>query len=181
MAIDVKQTIAEALFRLLEQEPVEKITVKALVESCGISRQGFYYHFQDIMDVIEWATAQAIQSAVDASLDAPTPEDALTLVILTLRKDRKLIRHLMASQRRSEIEQLLVRSARTYMEKMLRAKSMGLSVSAADLEMAVRYHSYALVGILMENLDDKVPPDIIAGQLCRLVSGDLWVEATGAR
>ena len=55
MAIDAKKTIAETLFRLLERKPVDKITVKELVDACGISRQGFYYHFRDIMEVVEWA------------------------------------------------------------------------------------------------------------------------------
>ena len=53
MAIDMKRTIAEMLIKLLEHKPVDKITVKELVDACGISRQTFYYHFQDIMEVIE--------------------------------------------------------------------------------------------------------------------------------
>ena len=50
MAVDMKQLIAETLARLLERKSVDKITVKELVETCGISRQAFYYHFQDIVD-----------------------------------------------------------------------------------------------------------------------------------
>ena len=137
MAIDAKKTIAETLFRLLERKPVDKITVKELVDACGISRQGFYYHFRDIMEVVEWAAAQTLQETVDASMKAATPREALKLVILILRRDQKLIRRLMDSQRRVEIERLLVQSARAYMGKMLRAKAAGLEVSAADLEESI--------------------------------------------
>ena len=88
MAVDMKQLIAETLAGLLERKSVDKITVKELVETCGISRQAFYYHFQDIMDVIEWTAAQALQKAVDLSLAASTPQEALETLILFLRKDR---------------------------------------------------------------------------------------------
>ena len=29
--------------------------MKALIEECHISRQTFYYHFEDIYDVMEWS------------------------------------------------------------------------------------------------------------------------------
>ena len=76
----MKQMISNTMAGLLEHKSVDKITVKELVEACGISRQAFYYHFQDIMDVIEWAMAQALQEAVDVSLAAPTPQEALETV-----------------------------------------------------------------------------------------------------
>ena len=77
MAVDVKQMIAETLAQLLERKSVDKVTAKELVDACGISRQAFYYHFQDIMEVIEWITAQSLQEAVTVSLAAPTPQEAL--------------------------------------------------------------------------------------------------------
>lgn len=55
MPVQVKPMIAEAFIRLSKQKNIDKITVKDLVEACGISRQTFYYHFQDILEVIEWS------------------------------------------------------------------------------------------------------------------------------
>ena len=34
--------------------PVEKITVKEIVETCGLTRQTFYRNFQDKYDLINW-------------------------------------------------------------------------------------------------------------------------------
>ena len=121
----MKQMIAQTLTKRLEQKSVDKITVKELVEACGISRQAFYYHFQDIMDVIEWITSQALDASVDASLAAPTPQQATKTVILSLRENGKLIQHLMASQRRPEIERLLVRSAASIWKRSCGPKQPG--------------------------------------------------------
>ena len=174
MAIDMKRTIAEMLIKLLEHKPVDKITVKELVDACGISRQTFYYHFQDIMEVIEWTAAQAIQAAVDVSMAASTSQEALKAVILSLQKNRKLIQHLMGSQWRAEIEHLLVQAMRTYLEKMFRAKSQGLAIIPEDLDAAIRFYSYGLVGMMVEDCSKEIDAGATAHQFCRLLSGDIW-------
>ena len=38
---------------MLEERPLSNITVKDIVEKCGINRNSFYYHYQDIPALIE--------------------------------------------------------------------------------------------------------------------------------
>ena len=54
MAVDTKELIAEAVKRLLMQKKVKKLTVKDIVDECSITRQTFYYHFEDIPDLLKW-------------------------------------------------------------------------------------------------------------------------------
>ena len=60
MAIDMKKTIAEAASSLLFEKRVKKLTVKDIVEECHITRQAFYYHFEDIPDLIHWVLYQEV-------------------------------------------------------------------------------------------------------------------------
>ena len=53
MPVDTKAMIAGTYLQLVQHGNVDKITVKALIDACHISRQTFYYHFRDIMDVLE--------------------------------------------------------------------------------------------------------------------------------
>src|SRR5574344_282192 len=46
--IDTKKKMAEALKKLLEKKPINKITVSEITEACDINRQSFYYHFPDV-------------------------------------------------------------------------------------------------------------------------------------
>lgn len=54
MSRGTKRRIAEALRELMATTAMHKITVKQLVDRAEISRQGFYYHFQDVYSVLEW-------------------------------------------------------------------------------------------------------------------------------
>ena len=107
MPMDMKAKIGETLSQLLCRKPLDKITVKELVDTCGISRQTFYYHFQDIMDVVEWNQRQSLRQAIEASLAAPTGRDAIRGIVSESVKRREQIRQLLSSQRGREIEQLL--------------------------------------------------------------------------
>lgn len=50
---DTKRRLAQALKELMAEKPIKKITIQDIVERSHITRQSFYYHFQDIYEVIE--------------------------------------------------------------------------------------------------------------------------------
>ena len=54
MGIDVKSIIVDALLELCEEKPLQKITIGDIQEKSGISRQTFYNHFKDKLDLIQY-------------------------------------------------------------------------------------------------------------------------------
>ena len=53
MANFTRRAIKETFTALLEERPLNDITVKDIVERCGINRNSFYYHYQDLPALIE--------------------------------------------------------------------------------------------------------------------------------
>ena len=49
-----KRMLADSLKKLMILKPLNKISIRELVEDCGVNRQTFYYHFHDIYDLLEW-------------------------------------------------------------------------------------------------------------------------------
>ena len=68
MAVDTKELIAEAVKRLLMQKKVKKLTVKDIVDECSITRQTFYYHFEDIPDLLKWVLERGTDKMVEETL-----------------------------------------------------------------------------------------------------------------
>ncbi len=60
MCCNTKQKIARALRQLMSERPLSKITVQDLMEGAQMKRQSFYYHFQDIYDVLGWICEQQL-------------------------------------------------------------------------------------------------------------------------
>ena len=49
-----REILGESIQELAEAKPVDKITVKEIVENCGLSPATFYHHFHDKYDLISW-------------------------------------------------------------------------------------------------------------------------------
>ena len=48
-----RSAIMESLLKLLDERPLNKISVRDIVEDCGINRNTFYYHFEDMPALVE--------------------------------------------------------------------------------------------------------------------------------
>ena len=59
-----KQAISASLKELMAQKPLEKITVSEIMDHCGMVRQHFYYHFEDIYDLLKWMLEQEAVAVV---------------------------------------------------------------------------------------------------------------------
>ncbi len=53
-----KRQLCDSLKALMGQKPLEKITIREVTEGCGLQRQAFYYHFEDIYDLVRWMFQQ---------------------------------------------------------------------------------------------------------------------------
>ena len=53
-ASTTKKELSAALKQLMEQKPLEKISIREITSLCGLRRETFYYHFADIYALIQW-------------------------------------------------------------------------------------------------------------------------------
>ena len=158
MAVNMKAMIADALVKLSCEKDIDRITVKDLVETCHISRQSFYYHFRDILEVIEWATEQAFQKLLDRSLETDDPEAVFRDFIVASEESNMLLRKLLKSQRREEIERLMVCSVRTCLKELMERRGPKPDLPYEETEVALSFCTYGIVGLLME-ANEKKPAD----------------------
>lgn len=54
MCCNTKLAISQALLDLMQERPLKRITVQDIMDRTHMKRQSFYYHFQDVYDVLQW-------------------------------------------------------------------------------------------------------------------------------
>ena len=96
MCCDTKQKIAQALRQLMLERPLKKITVQDLMERTQMKRQTFYYHFQDIYDVLVWICRRQLVEPLERP-DYASFEEWLTTALELLDRDRQFYRRAMAA------------------------------------------------------------------------------------
>ena len=72
-----KNAIKSAFVELLGQRPINKISVKDIVEQCGINRNSFYYHFQDVPTLLE----EIVLDFADKIIADYSPKDPVEVCI----------------------------------------------------------------------------------------------------
>ena len=58
-----KYRLANSIKTLMETTPLDKITVKSIVEDCDMTRQTFYRNFLDKYDLVNWYFERLAQSS----------------------------------------------------------------------------------------------------------------------
>ena len=127
MPVTMKYQIASTFAQMAQQKPVDKITVKELVTQCGISRQSFYYHFRDILEVMEWSIQQMMNHALENSLKADNPEQSIEEFIRVAAEHQTWLMRLQASQRRSQVEAIFVQAMRANIQQTIFTKRPDLA------------------------------------------------------
>ncbi|MGF3067325.1 TetR/AcrR family transcriptional regulator C-terminal domain-containing protein [Facklamia sp. P12945] len=49
-----KRALADSLKKLMNKKALDKISIREIVEDCGVNRKTFYYHFTNIYDLLNW-------------------------------------------------------------------------------------------------------------------------------
>ena len=180
MAIDTKQMITEKLFELLSREKSENVTVKRLVEECGISRQTFYYHFKDIIDVMEWGCRQALKDDLETGLKAESPREAITVFVTNTVNRRAAVSHLLASPHGSDFLQLMQKTVKTYLWEMFGRMFPNSQLSVADTEAVLDFFTGGITGLILGNYSKRnLDTDALVDQIDRLLSGEMRAALLG--
>lgn len=174
MPVDMKGIIADTFTRMVRRGNMDRITVKALIEECHISRQTFYYHFQDIMDVLEWSVRQDTRRLVEQSLKTEDMHSALRVFIAFAVDSYPMIQKMMNSQRRPEIEKIMIDSIGAYLSELVRHNQQDIPVNFADGEVLLRYNACGLAGVLLQyGGKSGLDQERLAQQLERILSAEL--------
>lgn len=167
MPINTKAMISDTLHAMAQRKNIDKITVTELVEACHISRQTFYYHFQDILEVVEWSVQQMLQRTLNQSLKMDDPEKSVRLFVDMAIEGDTQIERIIHSQYRERFETAFEDGLETYLREMIRHKAPDLMKDNVNLDIAVRFCAYGIAGVLFHFSREKdTDADRMTKQLC---------------
>lgn len=148
-----KKEIQSAFWQLLEERPFGKITVKAVVARCGVNRNTFYYHFQDLHDLLR----KSVLSWLD-ELFADEPGAAA--VVAKLSQRRAAVMHIYKSLPRETFIEELGFWTRYAVARRVGAGESRLFAEKENRELLLSVCRFALVGFLLDWLEGDMGSDL---------------------
>ena len=97
MSAYTKQAIKNSFLKLLNERPLSRVTVKAIVEDCGINRNTFYYHFADIPSLATEIITERADNIVREYANPESPAACLHAAVQFMTENRRAVMHMYCS------------------------------------------------------------------------------------
>ena len=97
-----KQMLENALFELMKDKPVEKITPTELCRKATVNRNTFYSHYSSVAELYESIENSLINSVDESLNESNTTVEAITVVCRMLKENQTLSNIIIFELRRLE-------------------------------------------------------------------------------
>lgn len=170
-----KNAIMSSLVKLLNEKPLDKITVKDIVEDCGINRNTFYYHYHDIYDLLKDIFSIETEKALELAGEKRSWQEGFLYSAQFILQNKRAVYHVYSSANRDQLERYMYSIAGAIMTDFVRRESEGLDASEEDIKLLASFYKHAVVGIYKEWLQNglKGDPEEFILRIGRLLDGNI--------
>lgn len=158
MAKQTQKFIMNTFMQLLENESLDNITVRDIVEECEINRNTFYYHYSDIYDLLDDVFRVEAEKFLEQDVDeATTFGEEYARAAQFVLKYRRAILHIYDSKKRDVLENYLETLAFSFISRFVRKEAEGYKLSEDDIDYITGFYTHAIVGNTIEWIKRKLP------------------------
>ncbi len=170
-----KEMIREVFIKMLNEHPLDKITVTAIAEECEINRNTFYYHYTDIYEILSEIFQTELQTVIDEYNDTLSWEDSFFMATKFVLQNKKAIYHVYSSMRREELENYIYNVSGNVMLQYVEKVSDGISASSGDKKLIASFYQCALTEMVLRWIASgmKEDPNIIIRRIGQLFDGNI--------
>ena len=134
-----QKAIRASFIKLLNQKPLSQITIKDIVDDCGVNRNTFYYYFQDLPDLVETITKEEAQRVIQLYPAIDSIEQCLDALIDFALENRKAVLHIYNSVNRDLYERYQWRVCRYVVEVYLDGVLKERHITEQDRQLLIDY------------------------------------------
>lgn len=164
-----KHQLANALKTLMAQKSMDKITISELTSLCQIRRQSFYYHFEDIYDLLRWMIQNEALNLLQQQEGALLWKEGLLQLFRYLEENKQVYLCALKSIGHDHIRRFFEADIYAIIHRTIEQLGEEIGVqnhlnSFFDVEMLTHFYVMALAGIIESWLlgeIDRTPEQLI--------------------
>ena len=175
MANFTKKAIRDSFVKLLNEKPLSQITVKDIVDECGVNRNTFYYYFEDIPQLIESVVNEDAERIIQEHPTIDSLDDCINAALEFALTNRKAVLHIYNSINRDVFERYQWRVCSYVVVAYVDGILGDRKITAEDRITVVDYLKCVCFGIIMGWLETGMNPAAMVRfrRIFELKRGDL--------
>lgn len=171
-----KHALAAALKELIAQKPIDKITIHDITERCGIRRQNFYYHFEDVYDLMRWMFQEEAMSLLRQHEGTLLWQEGLLQLFRYIEENKAVCLCALRSVGREHLKRFFETDIHAIIHRTVEqfgheVGAISAGVTESDVELVTHFYVVALTGMLESWLlgeIDRTPEKLIRSADCIL-------------
>ena len=157
MANFTRDAIKAAFLKLLEERPFSEITVKNVVEECGINRNSFYYHFHDLPALLEEIVREEADTVIEKYSSVHSVVECYDAIEEFASHRKRAIMHIYRSLSRDVFERYLMQLSEyfitQYIDALLSEGGLDGNMIERNRKIIVNYYKCLFFGVTIDWLN----------------------------
>lgn len=156
-AVKTKKKFVKALKQKMEEKPFSKISVSELVETCGVNRKTFYYHFSDTGALLKWMFEHEALDVMKGFNCLNDYDSALLFGIDYVEKNKHILSCVYDSLGREELKKFFFSDLESILLLVIDSIRQPLNIELDDdfLDFLLSFYTEALFGIIIDYFHDQ--------------------------
>ena len=154
---NTKMLLANTLKDLLEKKSFSKVTVTEIITLSKVNRNTFYYHFEDIYDLLRWLFEQEAINIVKDYDSKDEIDMAINFTLSYIEKNRSFLKNILFSVGEKDLRRFFSKDFREIIGNFIKIdeEELGIKIDDQYRNVLTMYFTEAIAGLLIESLNKK--------------------------
>lgn len=173
-----KDLIRKEFINLLNKKQLHNITVTELAKQCKIERKTFYYHYENLPQLIKEIFDEELENVIEEFNETLSWEESFILAAKFILDNKKVVKHMYESDYKVELEKYIFSISGEIMKKYVRRVAKDTKAQEIDITLIAYFYQCALSSSLIQWVatDMKTDPKAITRRIGELMDGNILLS-----
>lgn len=170
-----KNLIKQEFIKLLNKKSLHNITVTEIVKQCKIERKTFYYHYENLPQLVKEIFDEELEDVIKEFNETLSWEESFITAAKFILENKKVVKHMYESDYKIELEKYIFSISGEIMRKYVRRVAKDTKAQENDIKLIAYFYQCALSSSLVEWVatDMKTDPKLVTRRLGKLMDGNI--------
>lgn len=157
ISLNTKHTLVDSLKKFMRKKPLSRITISEICNDCGMNRKTFYYHFEDINDMLRWMLEQEALTVVKQFDLLADYEEVIRFIIDYVDANDHILSCVYDTMGREGMKRFFLSDFKNSICVIIEGieTTMNISISSGYKQFLCDFYTNALSGILLDWFLDR--------------------------
>ena len=173
-----KDLIRKEFIRLLNKKKLHNITVTELAKACNIERKTFYYHYDNLTELVKEIFDEELDRVIEEFNETLSWEESFILAAKFILDNKKVVKHIYESDYKIDLEKYIFSISGEIMRKYVIRAAKDTKAQEVDIKLIAYFYQCALSSALVQWLatDMKTDPKTITRRIGELMDRNILLS-----